>query len=153
MSVLLLNHMGTPEPSPEIQRRLRGVNPLLHLRYLPGGGSWAICFQWRDDDPRRERIQRRDLDPDKAYDIVGYLPMNCPVDEAPAYLERSLRTFPREDIQRMVQDVAQYNATAPLAQAAEQALSEVLDQRDPTGLSSTFASAMRRGPGRPRKVG
>lgn len=141
---ILLNHLGTPEPSPEIQRRLRGVNPNLHLRYIGGGGAWAICFHWRDDDPRRERIQQRDLDPDKAFDIVGYLPMECSVDQAPAYLERSLRTFPREDIQRMVQDIENFNLTAPTAQAVDAAIAEVLDSADPTGLT-------KRGRGRPRK--
>ena len=145
MTALLVNHLGTPEPSPEIQRRLRGVHPQLHLRYLAGGGHWALCFEWSENDARRERIQRRDLDPDKAYDIVGYLPMNCSVDQAPAYLEKSLRSFPKAEIQRMADDVWQYNETAPAQQAVEEAIAEVLNSPDPTGTE------IKRPRGRPRK--
>jgi hypothetical protein len=146
MSVVLLNAAGTPEPSPEIQRRLRGVDPHLHLRFVQAGGShWAICWTWRDSDPRRERIQQRDLDPDKAYDIIGYLPMTCPADEAPAYLERSLRTFPKDEIQRVADDIYRYNQSAPVNAALEEAMAEVLDRADPTGL-------VKRPRGRPRKA-
>ena len=142
---VLLNHLGTPEPSPEIQRRLRGVHSRLYLKYMTGGGRhWALCMDWSENDPRRERIQRREIDPEKAYDIVGFLPMDCNVDQAPAYLERALRTYPREDIQRMVEDIGNFNAAAPLAQAAEDALAQVLDSADPTGVE-------KRGRGRPRK--
>ena len=142
---VLLNHLGTPEPSPEIQRRLRGVHPKLHLKYMTGGGRhWALCMDWSDNDHRMERIQRREVDPDKAYDIVGFLPMDCNVEQAPAYLERALRTYPKEEIQRMADDVINFNATAPMAAAAEAALAEVLDRVDPTG------SAPKRG--RPRKI-
>lgn len=143
MSVVLLNHLGTPEPSPEIQRRLRGVHPKLYLKYMSGGGRhWALCMDWNDNDHRRERIQRRELDPDKAYDIVGFLPMDCNVEQAPAYLEKALRTYPKEEIQRMADDVLNFNMDAPMANAAEQALAEVLDSVDPTGLKKR---------GRPRK--
>jgi hypothetical protein len=145
MSVVLLNALGTPEPSPEIQRRLRGVHPKLHLKYMTGGGRhWALCMDWSDDDHRRERIQRREVDPEKAYDIVGFLPMDCNVEQAPAYLERALRTYPKEEIQRMADDVVNFNATAPMAAAAEAALADVLDSADPTGLV--------RKRGRPRKI-
>jgi len=144
MSVVLLNHLGTPEPSPEIQRRLRGVHPKLHLKYMAGGGRhWALCMDWSDNDHRRERIQRREVDPEKAYDIVGFLPMDCSVDQAPAYLERALRTYPKEEIQRMADDVVNFNMTAPVDAAAEEALTEVLNSADPTGLTKKR--------GRPRK--
>lgn len=146
MPPILLNAAGTPEPSPDIQRRLRGVDPRLYLRFLAGIDShWAICFEWSADDTRRERIQQRDLDPDKAYDIVGYLPMQCPVEEAPAYLERSLRSFPKAEIQRMADFVQQYNLGTPLQAVVDEALGDVLDQMDPTGLT------IPRKRGRPRK--
>ena len=144
MSTILLNHLGTPEPSPEIQRRLRGVHSGLYLKYMMGGGrSWALCMDWSDNDRRRERIQQRDLDPDKAYDIIGFLPMDCTLEDAPAYLEKALRTYPKEEIQRMADYVHQYNTETPIAQAAEEALAEVLNSVDPTGVTKKR--------GRPRK--
>lgn len=146
MSVLLLNAAGTPEPSSEIQRRLRQVHPRLHLRYLDGSPQhWAICMDWDATDPRRRHVQSQDLDPNRAMDIIGYLPMTCPVDQAPAYLERSLRTYPKDEIQRLTDRVQQYNQQAPVALAIEEAMAEVLDAPDPTGL-------VKRPRGRPKKL-
>ena len=54
-----------------------------------------------------------------------------------------VRTFPREDIQRLTDSVENYN-TGMMSAAMDSAIGEVLDSADP--------STMRRGRGRPRKV-
>lgn len=145
-SVVLVNHRGTPEPSPEIQRRLAAVHSHLFLKYIDGlPEHWAICLRWAEDDRRWQQVQAQVVDPSRSMDIVGYLPIGCGVEEAPAYLERSLRQYPKEDVQRIVDDLGRYNATAPLQQAMEQALVEVLDNPDPTGVE------IKRPRGRPRK--
>jgi len=46
----------------------------------------------------------------------------------PAYLERTFRQYPKDEVRRMADYVEQYNATQPIAQATEQALADVLDQ-------------------------
>lgn len=61
--------------------------------------------------------------------------MACSVDQAPAYLERMLRTFPREDIQRIADHVTNFNANEVLKDKIDELLGEVLDQADPSGQS------------------
>lgn len=130
---VLLNSAGTPEPSPHVQRRLRAAHPGLFLRFLPQSGEhWAICLEWAGNDPRRAKVQSGDMAPERAHDIIGFLPMTCGADEAPAYIERSMRTFPREDVQRMTDDVLA-SLRAPTEVAVQEAIAEVLDQANPAG--------------------
>ena len=143
-SPVVLSHRGTPEPSSEIQRRLRAVHPRLFLRYVDVFDShWALCMRWEENDRRFVELQQQTLDPDRAFDIIGYLPMDCAPDQAPAYIERSLRQYPVDEVRRIADFVEQYNATAPVTAAVEEALAEVLDNPLPTAKKR----------GRPRKVG
>lgn len=142
--VILVNPAGIPEPSPEIQRRLRAVHGGLTLRLMDTGvPTWSVCMEWQPDDRRWEWVQNESYDARSAYDIIGYLPLGCSVDEAPAYLSRMVRAFPRDDIQRLSDSVSNYN-TGVVNTAVEDAIGEVLDSADP--------STIRRGRGRPRKV-
>lgn len=140
-SPVVLSHRGTPEPSSEIQRRLRAVHPRLFLRYVEVFDShWALCMRWDENDRRFAELQQQTLDPDRAFDIVGYLPMDCSPDQAPAYIERSLRQYPVEEVRRVADYVQNYNASAPVAAAVEEAIAEVLDNPLPKKR------------GRPRKI-
>ena len=142
--VILVNPAGIPEPSPEIQRRLREVHSGLKLRLMDTEvPTWAVCMAWSPEDRRWAWVQTEQYDPKMAYDIIGYLPLGCSPDGAPSYLERMMRTYPREDVQRMTESLARYN-TSVLASAADVAIGEVLDSANP--------STERRGRGRPRKV-
>lgn len=141
-SPVVLSHRGTPEPSSDIQRRLRAVHPRLFLRYVDVFDShWALCMRWEENDRRFVDLQQQTLDPDRAFDIIGYLPMDCSADQAPAYIERSLRQYPAEEVRRIADFVQQYNATTPVAEALEEALAEVLDNPLPVKKR-----------GRPRKI-
>jgi hypothetical protein len=142
---VVLNHRGNPEPSSEIQRRLRLVHPRLELRYVDSvDAHWAICLRWTENDRRWSMIQSNEIDPNRSIDIIGYLPMTCSPDEAPAYLEKSMREYPADEVRNMVRDMGQYNSVAPVQQAMEEAMAEVLDSPNPT------AQPKRRG--RPPKV-
>jgi len=142
---VVLNHRGHPEPSSEIQRRLRCVHPRLELRYVDAvDAHWAICLRWTENDRRWSMIQSNEIDPNRSIDILGYLPMQCSPDEAPAYLEKSMREYPADEVRNMVRDMGQYNSVAPVQQAMEEAMAEVLDSPNPT------AQPKRRG--RPPKV-
>jgi hypothetical protein len=133
MGTVLLNSAGMPEPSPEISRRLTAISPGLHLRFLGSTGQhWAVCQTWDANNTGWARIQSGEVNPDRAFDIIGYLPVDCPVEQAPALLERMLRTYPKEDVRNMADAVYAYNETTPAAQAVEQAIAEVLDRPDPT---------------------
>lgn len=113
----------------------------MHLRFVQG--MWAVCLTWTDEDARREWIRTESYDPSKAWDIIGYLPMDCPPDAAPGYLAKMFREYPREDVNRMLDAMEQLNAQ-PAQAAVEAAIAEVLDGADPSGTA-------KRGRGRPRK--
>lgn len=125
---VLLNSAGTPEPPTAIVKRLRALHAGLHLRFLEHTGEhWAVCMDWQPEDARWERVQTGQTDPGSAYDIIGYLPILCSADEAPAYLERTFRQYPKDEIRNMADAVAKYNETTPVADAVNAALTEALD--------------------------
>lgn len=134
--VVLLNHLGRPEPSPEVSRRLKAIHAGLHLRFVSSyqGENWAVCMAWQPEDGRWAYVQSGASDPADAYDIIGYLPMLCPPDQAGPYLERMFRTFPRDDIQRMSDAMTNWNTSA-VQEALSSAISDVLDSPDPSGTA------------------
>lgn len=119
MSAIVLNLQGTPEPPSQIVAGLKRVHPNLGLRYTEGHGgrSWAFTWTWPDDDARRARVRSHEIPPDAAYDILGYLPLDCPVDQAPNYAERALLNYPRQEVSRLCERMHHYNNVAvPKAQ-------------------------------------
>lgn len=130
---VLLNSAGQPEPPSYVVARLRALHAGLHLRFMEHTGEhWAVCMTWGPDDRRWEWVKRGETDPATAYDIIGYLPMTCSADEAPSYLERTFRQYPKDEVRRMADHVQQYNETQPIAEATEAALAEVLEAPIPT---------------------
>lgn len=130
---ILLNDRGEPEPSPFVMDRLKAVHKSLGLKHTPHvGPQWAITFQWQPEDPRFAMVQSGELNPNRTYDIIGYLPMDCPLDDAPGHIARVFRQSRREEVQRMADAVEAHNASAPVAAQVEQAIAEVLDQVDPS---------------------
>lgn len=141
---LLVNSVGRPEPSPEIQRRLRAITPGLKLQWLEGiGQCWAVTLAWKDGDRRWEWVQDGSTSPDRAFDIIGYLPQDCSADQAAPYLEKMLRTYPRDNVRNMVDKVARWNDEDAGRKDVEAAVAEILDSPDPS------QTAKKRG--RPRK--
>lgn len=125
---VLLNSAGQPEPPTAVVARLRALHAGLSLKFLTHTGEhWAVCMAWQPEDRRWERVQHGETDPASAYDIIGYLPVDCPTDEAPAYLERTFRQYPKDEIRNMADHVLDYNAQAPVAEAIEAALTEALE--------------------------
>lgn len=140
---VLLNSAGRPEPSPAIQRRLAAITPGLTLQWMEGiGQTWAVTLRWREGDRRWKWVQEERYDPTRAFDIIGYLPKDCSPEQAPAYLEQMLRTYPRDDVRNMVDKVAQYNEQDAGREQVEQAVAEILDAPDPSQQKKR---------GRPRK--
>ena len=125
---VLLNSTGQPEPPTHVVARLRALHAGLFLKFLEHTGEhWAICLAWGPDDRRWAWVQQGETDPAMAHDVIGYLPMLCGIDEAPGYLERTFRQYPKDEVRRMADFVEQFNATQPIAQAADAALTEALD--------------------------
>ncbi len=85
---------GRPQPPVELIEKLHQYDARIGLFYT--NAAWAITEAWKDDDPRRERIQQGDMQPEMAFDIAGYLPITCSLDEALPYIERELRNHTAE---------------------------------------------------------
>jgi hypothetical protein len=145
MPPIILNDRGQPEPSPFIMGCLKRVHAGLSLRHTPHTGpQWAILLQWQPDDRRWQYVQSGEMPPDSTFDIIGYLPMDCPLDDAPAYVAKVFRQSSRAEVQRMADAVLAHNASAPVATMVDEAIAEVLDQVDPS-------AALPKRRGRPRK--
>ena len=126
----IVNERGTPEPPTDVVARLRRVDPHLSLRYFGGfngAGHWGLVWSWPQSDPRWAEVQGQRVDPEKAFDIIGWVPMDCPVEQVPAYVERALRTFPREDVQRVASQMVQWNTEGVAQQQVADAAAEAAE--------------------------
>jgi hypothetical protein len=145
MSVLV-NERGEPQPPISIVERLQAVHTGLGLRYTPHAGPvWAITFAWEPDDPRWAYVQNGTMPASRAFGVIGYLPVDCPLDQAPSFVASVFRKSNRAEVQRMADAVLQHNTSAPTAALVEQAIAEVLDMPDPSSVQP-------RRRGRPRKI-
>jgi hypothetical protein len=125
---VLLNSTGQPEPPTHVVKRLQALHAGLHLRFLGlTGEHWAVCMTWSPEDRRWERVQQGKTDPASTYDIIGYLPLDCGVDQAASHLERVFRQYPKDEVRNMADHVQAYNESAPVGAAIEEALAEALD--------------------------
>lgn len=126
---VLLNAAGQPEPPTHVVKRLRALHAGLHLRFMEHTGEhWAVCMTWTPEDRRWEWVQQGETNPASTYDIIGYLPVSCSPDEAPSYLERTFKQYPKDEVRRMADFVQQYNETTPVTDAVNAALVEALEQ-------------------------
>lgn len=119
------NLAGVPLPPSEIAKRVRQVHDALGLRYL--SASWAITWAWPVNDRRWELVKAGETPVDFAFDIIGYLPIECSVDEAPAYLERCLKSYPLAEIQALSFRIAHYNHDEPIKQAVDTVVNATKD--------------------------
>jgi hypothetical protein len=116
-----------------VQRRLQAIHPDLFLRFIPHAAQhWAVCMKWQPNEERFAQIQSGEVNPERAHDIIGYLPMDCSAEDAPSYLERMFRTFPNEAVQSLANFVTQVQDATVLGAAMDTAIGEVLDQKDPS---------------------
>ncbi len=117
---------GIPMPPVELAARLhQRIGAEWNLRYL--SASWAVTRDWPPTDRRHEWIKTGETDPRFAWDIIGYLPLTCGVDEAPAYLERMLKSDGREEIRRRVDAVRDWNTVEQPKQTVETVLAATHD--------------------------
>ena len=120
MSVVLYNAAGQTEPSPEIQRRLRAVDPHLSLRRNPSGGWW-VTTDWHERDPRRAMIQRGEVSAEDAWDLLCEIPLDCGAEEVPGYIARLQRVNGSAEVRRLIDGLERYNKSV-----AENAMNEAL---------------------------
>lgn len=160
---LVLNDRGVPEPPSDIQRRLREIDPDLHLRF--SGGQFALAFRWRQDDPRRQMIRAGEMNPGDDFDIYGFLPHDCAADEAYGYVVANLRSWSQAstDAKGMLERVHHYNREQERknAQPVVDYADELIDANKHTlgradgivGVKPVYQSEPTRTTGRKRRKG
>lgn len=141
---------GDPLPPSEILERCRRIHPSLGLRFASGlgGVGWSITWEWPKHDRRRAWIQDGRTDPNMAYDVIGYLPFGCSVNEAPSYIERSLKDYPREEVSKLRERMHHWNTVDVPAQQHALVVADVMDgvgrdQRAPKGQVVTSGKSGR----------
>lgn len=144
MYSVVLNDKGRPEAPSELQRRLGQVHPRLFLRHVQTGDEvWAVCMRWDEHDPRFGEVQSQVIDPDRTFDIIGYIPRACSLQEAPAYLERVFRQYPVEKVSEVANRVSDFNKSV-VSDASDKILGEILDQKDPSNSLPKITRPKRR---------
>lgn len=131
----ILNAQGVPVLAKEIKDRLANIDPRLGLaiaKNAEGDGvtKWAVTYWWADSDPRRAEVQAGRLDPKRAFDILGYLPVDCPVDSAFDYIQRRFRVLSsRDDVKKMLDNVHKFNAErrAQIMQPTQDLMNELVE--------------------------
>lgn len=125
--MILVNERGVPIPPSSIVERLQRIDPHLNLRFIeqygdnPNARWWALTWDWPESDPRQEYVRRGEIG--EAFDILGYLPFDCPVDQAAPYIERVLKQQTgREETARLLERLHLFNAE--VTKAAKQPVLE-----------------------------
>lgn len=126
---LVTNLNGAPEAPRDIVDRLRRVDPALGLRWMPDldRSSWALTWEWPLNDGRWARVQCNDISRESAYDIIGYLPVGCSIDQAAGYVETHLKQYPKEEIRKLHKAVQRWNEVEIPQQQVSQVIADTLD--------------------------
>jgi hypothetical protein len=125
---LVLNQHGTPEPPSDVLARLRRVHPALSLRWsqMPNR-PWSMTWEWPETDARWGRVRSNEISPDAAYDIIGYLPTDCPIDQAGAYVENALKQYPRDEVRKVRERMHKWNEVDKPKEQMNEVLTDTMD--------------------------
>lgn len=121
---------GSSVPS-EIQDRLKLIDQRLYIqptqRTIFDSGAeydrpstewmWYVVLKWPENDPRWRMVQNGQVSPDMAFDLLGQIPIDCPLDQVPGYLSKQLRTRNGHPA-KIVNDVAAWNEDQSLRNGA-----------------------------------
>jgi hypothetical protein len=119
---------GTPQPPADVSAWLAERGLRLY-KFPREEREWGILCEWREDDPRREMAKRGELAADSTFDLIGYLPMDCPLEQAPGYIARQLRQHPKEEIAKLADRLTQGNEKEVAAAQIEELMTDLTDNR------------------------
>lgn len=122
---LILDESGVPQPPSDLLARLRErVHPSCGLKY--SAGAWAVTWDWPENDRRWAAVRSGEWNPGHSHDIVAFVPVEVPLDQVPAYLERSMRGADREDVRNALGRIQHWNDTEPAREAVEEVVAATL---------------------------
>lgn len=131
----LISLDGTPTPPTEIVGRIKQIHPRLDLRFSDtsyhgeGHKYWAVVMEWEENDKRRRLVKEGRLPLNSAYDVLGYLPLDCPVDQAYGYLVNNFKARPMT-AGKLIEWVHKYNenVTASAMEPVNEYAEEVIEK-------------------------
>ena len=128
-ALALTNERGGPVPSQAILSELHKIDPALGLRFIAKfeNSEWAVTWEWRESDVRWSRVRSQEIPRESAYDIIGYLPVNCSVDQAKPYIDAHLKGYPKEEISRLRAKLAHWNEVEIPKQQVAELVTDTLD--------------------------
>ena len=101
-----------PAVAVDIKRRLEEIDPRLGLMIAPSelNGVWAVTWKWGPNDPRRAEVQAGKRSERDAFDILCWLPKDCPPEEAYGFITtRFTQLQGREDVRKLLERVHNFN--------------------------------------------
>lgn len=141
MPAILLNDRGQPEPPRAVVAGLARMSPDLGVRHYGAYGHthWGITCRWPEGDERWQHVRAGTCAEADAFDLVGWLPLDCPVDQAAGYVATALRTYPKSEVQRLAERVTAFNDARTDAVLGAAGFDEA---RNRTELPSATATAV-----------
>lgn len=102
------------------------------------GTGWKLTWEWPATDTRWSRVLSQEIPAESAYDVIGYLPMGCTAEDAPAYVETHLKSYPKEEISKLRSEMHRWNshevAGGQIGELVSSTMDDVArDQRAPKG--------------------
>lgn len=146
----MVSERGGPVPSPSILAALKRLDPALGLRFIAKfeQSEWAVTWEWPESDRRWARVRSQEISRESAYDILGYLPVDCSLDQARGYIEAHLKNYPIENVQRIRTRMHHWNEVELPKQQVQQLVTDTLDdvareKRGPKGRIFSFSKEKR----------
>lgn len=124
---LLVTPDCEPAPSADILQRLGqipdrdGTRGRVGLRWSEPVKTFAITIQWSEHDPRREMIQKGHAAATSDWDIICFLPSDCPLEQAYGYLVNGVKSYAasnKDEVRALVAHVHEFNAAQSERNAA-----------------------------------
>ena len=111
-SGLIVDTVGEPIVSENVQRELLAIDPGLKIEYLEaawGMSGFVLKKRWGPNDPRWATVQSGETPKDKAFDVEHKFPPDCRTDDMVAYIrnrwgERNIPADPRAVAEKMIAD-------------------------------------------------
>lgn len=88
---------------------------------------WSMTWEWPETDARWSRVRSNEISPDAAYDIIGYLPTDCPIDQAGAYVENALKQYPRDEVRKVRERMHKWNEVDKPKEQMNEVLTDTMD--------------------------
>lgn len=146
---MIVSELGRPLPPEGVVKSLHQVDDRLGLKYVAyhhrdginmnTDERWAIILNWGAEDDRRVMIQRGQMAPDAAFDILAYLPIDASPEDAFSIFANGAKQFHRKsDVERLVSRIDKFNAKT--TEAAKEETTQLAEELISTNAPTLFAA-------------